>query len=134
MKSLNNTQRMGLVRMLEKALKELETNQSSYFQSFGKYTDLKEINDWSDSDRKKLLLALLKKSNLQQMKEQEKELERKIEKEISRIQGMLNSLEVREEQIKKEKIKSLKLAIRDLWTEQDADEAKKLVAKFIELK
>ena len=133
MSKINNTQRAGMVRMLVELQRKLEAGRSTWF-SYSHYSGFSAHEESADPDGKLEAMALRMEAELKirEMKEEKDTLETKISKGVDKIQNALKAENERMNEQQKAKAKSMKLAIRDLWAAETIDDAKAIVAKFIQ--
>lgn len=130
MKTINNNQRAGFVRLLQAELKNAEQTSGSYY-NFTRYTDKKDVERWENEDAKKTALALGEKNKFFELREEEKRIDEALDKASDTIRNSLRKYDEQEEKDREARKTALKLAIRDIWASADVEEAKKIVAKFV---
>lgn len=128
MSKINNTQRAGLVRQLQEIKKKLEASGSSWYS----YSKWNGYSGDDNSEIKAMVAALEDKHQLEFLKREEKRIERAIEVAVETIEASLKEFNDARETERQKKLKQLILAIRDIWAAETMEDAKRIVALFVE--
>jgi hypothetical protein len=126
MSKINNTQRAGLVRQLQEIKKKLE-NQSGHWYSYTEWGGYSGADD-----AREVVEQLEKEKEVAMLREEKKRCDTALERAVEEIQTALRGWNEKAQRKREEKLKQLIFAIRDIWGAETMEEAKRIVALFVE--